>query len=349
MAIITPVYCTREDVQLALDVKTTYRDSALTDSAVMAAAGDTYGIMHRRFFPEDGVKYFDWPNYQYAYPWRIWLEQYDLVTATQVTTGGVTIPLGDIFFEPVNKEAGEPYTYMELDRSTNASFGVGPTPQRDVGITGTWGYCATWTPLTSLAADIDDSSVTLQVAGPVGTGAIVLAGSERMIVSDRAMTSTGDTISSDLAAESNATLVATATPADFSQGEEIMVDAESMLVTAVTSGLVVKRAWNGTPLAAHTSGAAIYAPRSLTVMRGQLGTAAAAHAEGDPLSAHAAPPLIRELNIALAENTVLQKTSGYARTVGEGDSLRNASGAGLADLIARARARHGRKARTAVV
>jgi hypothetical protein len=54
---------------------------------------------------------------------------------------------------------------------------------------------------------------------------------------------------------------------------------------------------------------------------------------------------VTELNIAEAINTFLQKASGYARTVGEGDNQRNASGAGLADIRARAYAAHGRKAR----
>jgi hypothetical protein len=56
-----------------------------------------------------------------------------------------------------------------------------------------------------------------------------------------------------------------------------------------------------------------------------------------------------ELAIAEAENTILQKTSGYSRTVGEGDSLRLASGAGLADIRARAVAAYGRKARQRAV
>lgn len=60
MSITNPVYCVREDIKLALDVPETVRDNALVDSAVMAAADDIYGLLHRRFYPEDAVKYFDW-------------------------------------------------------------------------------------------------------------------------------------------------------------------------------------------------------------------------------------------------------------------------------------------------
>jgi hypothetical protein len=61
------------------------------------------------------------------------------------------------------------------------------------------------------------------------------------------------------------------------------------------------------------------------------------------------PGLVSELAVALSINGVLQETSGYARTVGGGDNVRNASGAGLASLISRATARYGRKARTRVI
>src|SRR5258708_18397047 len=85
------------------------------------------------------TRYFDWPNFQYAYPWRVWFDQWELAAIpTAVTTGGQSIPLSAINFEPVN--SGPPYTYMELQRNLSYSFGVGPTPQRDIAITGPWGF-----------------------------------------------------------------------------------------------------------------------------------------------------------------------------------------------------------------
>lgn len=353
MAITTPVYSTREEVKLALDVKSSLRDDALVDRAIQSAATDIHGLLHRRFFPEDAVKYFDWPNYQYAVPWRLWFDQYDLVSATQVTSGGVTIPLNEIFFEPVNKESDEPYTYMELDRSTNASFGVGNSPQRDIAITGTWGYSASTSPAGALNLAMNDTtgtSATITDSSLIGTGQIILIGSERMLVSDRSMTTTGVTLTGNIDASNATVSVPVSNGAELFPGEIILVDSERMLITDVSGNtLTVKRAQDGSVLAAHNSGAAVSAPRLLTVVRAALGTTGATHSLSASVSKFTFPGLVHDLAVALAENNVLQATSGYSRTVGEGDNLRNASGAGLADLISRAVAAYGRKNRSRVI
>lgn len=339
-----------------LDFHPTARTITLVDRAIQAAASDTYGICHRRFFPEDGVKVFDWPNYQYAYPWRIWFEQYDLVSATQVTSGGNTIPLNEIFFEPADKEANEPYTYMELNRSTTASFGQGSTPQHDVAITGTWGYTAETAGAGTLAAAVTDTTgttVTVSDGSLVGVGNVVVVDAERMLVADRAFASTGVTLAGPGLETASAadTQLTVGSSNVFGVGEVIRIDQEQMFITDQldATDYVVKRAWNGTTLATHSASTTIYASRLLTVTRGALGTTAATHTNGVAVARYVPPGLIHELNVALAENNVLQATSGYARTVGTGDYVRNASGSGLADITLRAVARYGRKARSAVV
>src|SRR5215470_16485337 len=140
MPVTTPCYCSREQVKRALDVKETARADWQIDRAIQSAARDIEGQLHRRFYPEDATRRFDWPNFQYAYPWRLWLDQWELAAIpTSVTSGGVTIPISACNFEPVNSEP--PYTYLELRRDQPYSFGVGSTPQRDVAITGTWAGC----------------------------------------------------------------------------------------------------------------------------------------------------------------------------------------------------------------
>lgn len=351
MAITSPVYCCREDVASALDIAETLRDNALVDSAVMAAAEDIHGLMHRRFYPEDGTKFWDWPSYQSAYPWRIWFEQHDLVSATSVTSGGQAISLADIFFEPANKEASEPYEYMELDLSTSAAFGVGSTPQHDIAIAGTWGYGAQTAPAGAFAGNINSSVTTATVTNSamVGTGQILLCGTERMLVTDRAMTSSGQTLQTGMTADMKNQTVACGDGTQFGVGETLLLDAERMLITDIAgNSLVVKRARHGSTLAAH-SGSTIYAPRLVTITRGALGTTAASHVTTDALLKFVFPGLLTELAVALSLNNVLQKTSGYSRTVGEGDNVRNASGAALAGLVSRAVARYGRKSRLLVI
>lgn len=61
MSVTGPCYCSREEVMYGLDFHPTARTITLVDRAIQSAASDTYGICHRRFHPEDGTKYFDWP------------------------------------------------------------------------------------------------------------------------------------------------------------------------------------------------------------------------------------------------------------------------------------------------
>ena len=126
-----------------------------------------------------------------------------------------------------------------------------------------------------------------------------------------------------------------------------------MLVLDVTGNIAtVKRAWDGTVLAAHTVGAHIYAFRTLTVLRGQLGTTAATHSNAAAASIHRVPALIKDLAVAEATNRVLQEVSGYARTMpsSSGNSKTiAASTSALDDLRDCAYTAHGRKARTRTV
>lgn len=354
--ITTPCYCTREDVKAALDIKVTSRSNALIDSAIEAAARSVEDLANRRFYAEDATRKFDWPNVnQRARPWRLWLNQNDLISATSVTSGGVAIPLPQVFTEPVNGSAAvpAPYTYIELDISTSASFSSGATYQHAILIVGTWGYSLVTTPSGALGAAMSDTTGTVaQVtdSSQLSAGSIILIGTERMLVTDRAMVSTAQTQQSGIttASVSDVSLGVTDGTKYFA-GETLLLDSERMLVTDVAGNtLTVKRAWDGTVLATH-SGATIFAPRSLTVTRGALGTTAATHLISASVSRFVFPALITEMAIAEAENFYLQKTSGYARTVGEGDSQRPMSGIGLADLRTRVVASYARKARQRTV
>ena len=122
-----------------------------------------------------------------------------------------------------------------------------------------------------------------------------------------------------------------------------------MLITSITGNtLTVKRSWNGTALATH-SGAEIYASRQLTITRGDLGSTAATHSNAAPLNIQVIPALVKELAIAEAVNHVLQRTSGYARTMAIPGAGNVVPGGGLPDLRDKCWTAHGRKARRRVV
>src|SRR5690606_1673515 len=104
---------------------------------------------------------------------------------------------------------------------------------------------------------------------------------ERMIVVGKTMGDSGQQTTAALGASLKEQAVPVASGAGFHPGEVILLDAEKMRIEEVAGNtLVVTRAWDGSTLAAHNVGAAVYLPRTLEVTRGVLGTTAAAHSSG---------------------------------------------------------------------
>lgn len=358
MAVYRPTYCTRQDVKTALDIQQTADYDAQVDSALMAAADDVDGLCKRRFYNAIETHYWDWPNYQYAYPWRIWFDQAELadvtVNAPTVTTGGQSIPDSAIFWGPWNY--APPFSYLELDRSQSYAFGVGSTPQRDVSITGLFGYWLKTRPAGSLAAAISSTTaatITVSNASPAGLGVgdVLTVDSESMLVQDWALADTGQAQTGpgcSTAANSDVTLEVE-DGAGLNTGELIQLDSEFMLITSIAGNYAtVVRAVNGSVLATHDA-AEVYAYRSLTVERGFGGSTAATHENSASLVAALVPGQVHELALAEALNTVLQKTSGYARQIGEGPGATPVPGGSLPDLRKRVLTKYGRKGRQRVI
>lgn len=356
MTISRVTYCTREDVKSALDVKETARNNDQLDRAIESASDSIDGLMNRQFYTTDTTRMFDWPNFQGAYPWRIWFDQAELADITTnvpvVTSGGNTITAASIFWGHPNYSP--PYTYMELDRSTSATFGQGNTPQRDVHITGTFGYSATTRPAGALAAAITTTTATTATVtdgSQIGVGNSLLIGTERLLVTGRANTTSGQTQQSTgvSTASSADNILAVTDGTAFYAGEVLTLDAERMLVYDVTgNNLTVKRAWDGTVLATH-SGATVYASRLLTVTRGAQGTTAAAHSNSVAVAVHVVPGLIRELAVAYASATLISESAGWAKVWGEGSGSAQNIGRSVKELEGEALRAYGRRARTRVI
>lgn len=356
MTISTPVYCTREDAKSALDIKQTARNNVQLDRAIEAASRTVDGLMHRVFFTTNTTRFWDWPNFQYAYPWRIWFDESELadvtVTVPVVTSDGHVIPNSQIFWgHPLYTP---PFTYMELDRSSSASFGQGSTPQRDVSITGTFGFNIDTRPGGALAVALTDTTgtaATVTNGAAIGVGDSLLIGTERLLVTDRANITSGQTQQGAGAGTVSAAdvILAVTDGTKFFPNEVVTLDAERMLVVDVTgNNLTVKRAWDGTVLAAHT-GAAVFVSRLLTVTRGAQGTVAATHLISTPVNVHAVPSLIRQLTVGEAIAELTLEAGAYAMTQGSGPSKQGGIGTGLDGLRMQACALYGRKARKRTV
>lgn len=362
MTITRPCYCTREAVKRALDIKQTARSDGQVDRAIESssdivdggAVGGNRGagLMKRRFYPEVDTRYFDWPDRQGSRPWRLWLNQHELISVTSITAGGVAIAASDYFLRP---DDGPPFTHVEIDLSSSAAYGSGDTHQRAVAIAGVYGFTADTATAGALAEGLDASETGVDVtdSSVVGVGDVAIVDSERMLVTGKSMLDTGVNIDAgdSLTAAANDVSITMSTTTNAPVVDEvILIDSERMLVVDVAGGvLTVKRAWDGSTLAAHSANADIYAPRTLTVTRGALGTTAATHTTSTAVSRHLNPSLVRDFALALSLNQLLQEGSGYARVAGSGDNQREFTGRGIKAIEADAWAAYGRKARKKAV
>jgi hypothetical protein len=352
--IYRPCYATREEVMRALDIKAAAYSSQQVDRKINAASDAVDAMCQRVFFPTDGTNRWDWPNYQYTYPWKLYFDQLEMAAQpTLVVTGSllevpVVIPSGNYIMEPVNE--GPPFTWIELRRDLNSAFGSNDTPQLDIAITGTFGYWTKTTPVGMIAAAIaDDVVTTVQMsAGPLagaGTGDVLIVDAERMLVTDSQYVSTGITPISGCTSKSaadNTMVVADGT--QFSPDEIILYDSELMLVqTVMGNNLIVKRAWSGSALATH-SGSDLWANRLLTVQRGALGTTATSHTSDTNAYISTVPGLVKDVAIATALTGVANEPAAYAVQMAaswygsnprlEGSQRESAPGIGLPGLVA---------------
>lgn len=347
-------YCTLDDVKGALDVSETARANTQIYREILGSSRGIEGDTLRRFYPLVATQTFDWPDHQYSTPWRLWLDQWELCELTQVTTAGLDIT-DSVMLRPDGARLRDlPYTKIEINLGSTAAFQAGATFQRSIAITGTFGYCDTDTPAGTVTAfaDTTGTSATVSDSSQIGVGSLIRVDSERMNVTGKSMATTGQTITADLAALTNVTTVPVQDGTQIHPGETILIDAEKMLVTDVAgNNLIVQRPWDGSVLAQHAGGAAVWAPRQVTVERAVLGTTAATHTDGSTVNVHLVPPLIRDLCIAETLNTLVQSRRGYTQVVkrttsggAPGDPVEVATA--LDDLRNRVRQRYARTMRT---
>lgn len=347
---VTIWYCTREDVQESLDFKETARNFRVIDRSIGAATHKIEGTLRRVFYPTVDVRYKDWPNWQHSYPWRLWLEADELVSVDSLTSGGVTIPPSAYNLEPAN--IGPPYTSIEMSLASAFAFSAGTaTWQRSVAISGVFGGCPIAEDpggsLNSSVASTVVTSIDITDSSAIGVGSLVRVDSERMVVTGKSMIATGQTLQANLLANTAGVSVSVVDGTEFAVYETLLVDSERMLIVDIAgNSLFVKRAWDGSVLTTHTSGAAIYAGRQLTVSRGVLGSTAAVHSGSAPVSVYAVPALIRQLAIAEVVNELTEVRAGYQRQgKSAGSSQLIAESMGLERLRSDAYSAFGRQSR----
>lgn len=330
-------YCTREDVKGALDAAETWRANDRIDRAIETAATQVDGFLRRRFTPTLATRYFNWPNRASPTPWRLWFDYDEVISLTALTAGGITIPAADYFLEPAN--LGPPYTYIEIDLSSNSAFTAGATRQHAIAATGLFGYSDDSEPVGELAgplAALPTATASITWSTPrIGVGHLLRIDDERMIVTDRQMVDSGQTLQVPLTASNADVAVAVAAGSAFAVEETLLLDSERMRVIDIAGNtLTVKRAYDGTVLAAHT-GTPIWTLTGVTLARGQAGTTIASHLAAAPITRHIVPPVVRDLALAYSLNQLAQESSGYTRTAGTESQARTPTGKGSILLTGR--------------
>lgn len=325
---VAPVYVTREAVKTATDQVATARLNAAVDRAIESGARTIDKAMHRTFWPQTATRTFDWPPPQRSRSWVLWLDEDELVSVTSLTAGGVTIPAADYFLRP---DTGPPFDRIEIDLASSSAWSSSSTHQRAISVTGVFAGCPldeAPAGLLAEALDASETGVDVTDSAAVGVGDLLRVDTERMLVTEKSLLTTGQTGS--LTASNADRSLAVANGAAFTAGETLTLDAERVLVEDIAGNtLVVTRAVDGSALAAHAT-ATIYAPRTLTVERSAVGTTAATHLTAAPLYRHLPPGPIQTLNRALAIVELQQDAAGWARTAGSGDNEREVTGKALA-------------------
>lgn len=354
-----PPYATVEMLESAADVASTARVRPQAVRALAAASERVDGQLRRVFYPKLTTRSFDWPDMTprgVGVPsYSLWLESNEMISLSSLTSGGTVISLSSATLRRSDDLDEPPYSRLELSLASGAAFSSGSTFQRSLPVTGVFGYRLDESDDGTVSAIASTTTTTVSRAtvadfSQLGIGSLIRVDSERMLVTGRTLVSTTQTLATSPAASPAATSIGVSSGAAFAVGETITIDAERMRIDDIAGNtLLVRRAVDGSVLAAHVSTTLVYAPRTLVVQRGVLGTTAATHSASATVHLFEYPPLVRDLTIAEALIQLEGEISKYARVVGTGEGQRNASFTGIKDIRAQAWRQYGRKHRPGTI
>lgn len=340
-------YTSRETVMDALDVKAAAYTSGEIDDAILSASENVESLCRRSFAPVLATRSWPYPNIAQNEAWTLWLDGSELISLTTLISGnGTVIPSSGYYLEP--NQYGPPYNRIEINRGSSYAFSGGPSgPQRSISVTGLFGYNNDEKDEGALAASISSTSATtVTVSKNIGVGRLLRIDSERMFVTEKDFIDSTQTVQTPLTANLNNNTLVVTDGTKFTKRESLLIDAERVLIVDIAgNNLIIKRAQQGSTLAAHT-GSAIYYARQLTVTRGVLGTTAATHSNGASIVRYKPPALVEQLTVAYALIRHLGERSGFAREAGSGVGTQGISARyNILDMENDCQSAHGRAAR----
>lgn len=355
-------YTTVEALSKALGAKSTAFSDSDIRRAVAAGSADVDDVVQwvpGAFRPWRTTLYFDWPSKQTASYYKLYLDANPLISVELLTAGGLSLPPSNFFLEP--SAYGPPYKRIEINRGTSSAFSYSAgTPQHAVGVLGLWGLGDQRADGGTLVGTVNASTTVLVCSdgSRLGIGDHIVIDTERMEVTGKTWSNTATLAAPGLTASSAGTSFTLSAGAVLA-GELLLIDSERVLVLDVAgSTIIVQRAQDGTVLAAHTTGATVWARRGLTVTRAAQGTIAGGHTTGVAISRHAVPGDVEALAIASGIVTHLSEQSGYSNsgagsgataTVAPGQKAKPMVQSNLDQLRDRVLSNYGRQVRSRVI
>lgn len=333
-----PWYATDEQLVRAFGgsdpAATAQRRRALeAGSRSIDGASSGRGLAGRKLFPHIA-------SYRFPIP-RGWggllTSPFTLIEASSINSGGTPLTVGQYRLDP---QDGPPYTEICLEPVAYTQWPGYGDPTLQVTVGGLWGDSDATDPGGLLAAGINDTVTTFAyktpTVWPIGTGSLINVADEWMTVTARSNVASGATLTADVDEIQSTAVLPVSSGALFAAGDTVLVDAETMLVLDVAGNtLIVQRGYGGAggvALAAHSSGATVYAPWQLTVQRGAVGSSAASHNLGDPIGVWSVPALANALCLAEAMNIIQNEDATYGRQDGSDQSARTLSMSALQSL-----------------
>lgn len=301
-------YTTREAMKAAVGIKGADLD-ALVDSYIASASGDVETEIGRKFIPYLATRSYPFAVFDKSKGRYVLRLDEDLLSVSLLTKDGdaaTEISEGDYILEPANRP---PFRRIEFPSGSPSGLRV----------TGEWGWTAATSPAGVLAAALNDEDTVLDVidASKVGVGDTLRVDDERLFVSDRMLLDTTATLAEGLAGEMNAVTINVDDGSKINAREMLLLDGERIFVEAVAdNSLILKRAYDGSALAAHDSGASLYAYRRLVVVRAINGSEAAAHLEEAEIVKYVPPADVADLCRAEAIGHNEQGRSGWTGQIG---------------------------------
>ena len=299
---------------------------AIVDEQIEAASREIDRLTSRRFIPLTAAKSYDWPQKDPRRAWVLYLEE-DLLSVSSLTKDGTdvtAIASTDYFLEP--SVLGPPYSRIEIDLGSTSFYSAKDTHQRQVVVTGSWGYSNDTVAASQLNGALSTTTATamsLDDGSKADVGDTLLLESEQVFINARTSEDLGvnthGTTGAMTASMTDKTLTVDGAPTNaVVAGEVLRIGSERLYVEAInsTTSFEVTRAYDGSALAAHSIGDDVFAFRSYTIQRGVNGTTAATHVDNTAASRYQAPADIRNLCLALAVGYYQATRGGWTGIVG---------------------------------